>query len=50
MIVFNYEHTPGAGSPRRPADVRPKVLEAALVEGYNNRHGTAYTKLSDLLR
>jgi predicted outer membrane repeat protein len=50
VIVFNYEHTPGAGSPRRPADVRPEVLEAALVEGYNNRHGTAYTKLSDLLR
>lgn len=49
-IVFNYEHTPGVASPRRPADVRREVLEAAVIEGYNHRHGTAYTKISDLLR
>ena len=47
VIVYNYEHAPGAVSPRRRADVDVTRLKAAIVEGYNSRHGEA---LADFTR
>jgi hypothetical protein len=38
VIVGNYEDTPGVKSPRTASDVRPDVLKAAVLEGYNHRH------------
>ncbi|MFE0959995.1 hypothetical protein [Streptomyces fungicidicus] len=40
VIVWNYEHTPGVTSPRAVADVQPAILQAAVLEGSNERHGT----------
>ena len=39
VIAFNYENTPGVPSPRIVGDVRGDVLRAAMVEGWNVRHG-----------
>ncbi|MFB6888019.1 BTAD domain-containing putative transcriptional regulator [Kitasatospora sp. NPDC056327] len=49
-VVWNYEHTPGVPSPRSAADVRPAVLEAALLEHTRTRHGTAVARFDQLLR
>jgi hypothetical protein len=49
VIVFNYEHSPGNPSPRTVEDVDVAVLEAAVVEGSNNRHGEAVSDFRDLL-
>ena len=49
VIAFNYEHTPGVASPRRLADVRMDVLDRAVVEGFNIRHGEGEVGLDDLL-
>jgi hypothetical protein len=43
VIVFNYENTPGVASPREAADVDLEVLRAALIEGWNVRHGDDVT-------
>jgi hypothetical protein len=49
VIVFNYEHSPGNPSPRTVEDVDVAVLEAAVVEGSNNRYGEAVFDFRDLL-
>jgi hypothetical protein len=49
VIVFNYEHSPGNPSPRTVEDVDVAVLEAAVLEGSNNRYGEAVSDFRDLL-
>jgi hypothetical protein len=49
VVVWNYEHTPGVGSPRRFEDVRSDVLKAAIVSGSNTRYGTQVTTFDQLL-
>lgn len=46
VIVYNYEHAPGAISPRRPEEVDRQRLSAAVLEGFNARYGTRETELS----
>jgi hypothetical protein len=50
VIVFNYEHTPGVESPRLLEDVDTAVLEAAVVEGSNERYGADKTDFESLLQ
>ncbi|GLF98842.1 BTAD domain-containing putative transcriptional regulator [Streptomyces yaizuensis] len=50
VVVWNYEHTPGAVSPRDVADVRTDVLKAAVLENTRTRHGTGVTEFDQLLR
>ena len=50
VIVFNYEHSPGEPSPRRIEDVDVRLLEAAILEGFNNRYGEENTDFRTLLR
>ena len=49
VIAFNYEHSSGSPSPRTVDDVDVAVLEAAVLEGSNNRHGEAASHFRDLL-
>ncbi|MFE7133063.1 BTAD domain-containing putative transcriptional regulator [Streptomyces sp. NPDC057638] len=49
VITWNYEHTPGARSPRGLAAVRLDILRAAVLEGSNSRHGTSVTEFRQLL-
>lgn len=49
VIVFNYEQTPGAESPRILSDVNLSILKAAVLEGYRERHGGNITDFSKLL-
>ncbi len=49
VIAFNYENSPGNPSPRRSADVDVGVLQAAVVEGSNNRYGEAVSNFQELL-
>ena len=49
VIVFNYEHSPGNPSPRTVDDVDVAVLEAAVLEGSNNRYGEAVSDFRKLL-
>ncbi|MFD7688359.1 peptidoglycan-binding protein [Streptomyces sp. NPDC059781] len=39
VVVWNYEHTPGAASPRRVEDVNAETLKAAVVKAFETRHG-----------
>ena len=48
VIVANYEAAPGVTSPRRAEEVKLDVLTAAVLEGYNNRHGTAHSDVARL--
>ncbi|MEU9112423.1 hypothetical protein AB0D04_11660 [Streptomyces sp. NPDC048483] len=50
VIVFNYEHSPGNPSPRQLEDVDIAVLEAAVLEGFNNRYAREETNFSSLLK
>lgn len=50
VIVYNYEHAPGATSPRKMADVDLALLARAVVEGHNKRYGEAATDLQSLLQ
>ncbi|GAA4489073.1 hypothetical protein GCM10023094_50030 [Rhodococcus olei] len=50
VIVFNYEHSSGNPSPRRIDDVDFAVLEAAVIEGFNVRHGEQNTSFESLLK
>lgn len=50
VIVWNYEHAPGASSPRRVADVDIDRLRAAVLEGYNERYGEAARHFQTLIR
>jgi len=49
VIVFNYEHSPGNPSPRREEEVDFAVLEAAVLEGSNNRYGETVPEFQQLL-
>ena len=49
VVVWNYEHTPGLPSPRRDWEVDPLALEAAVLAGFNQRHGVAERRFADLL-
>jgi hypothetical protein len=49
VIAFNYEHSQGKPSPRRVEDVRPGVLEAAVIQGWNVRYGQKVKTFGDLL-
>ncbi|MFF3556119.1 BTAD domain-containing putative transcriptional regulator [Streptomyces tsukubensis] len=50
VVVWNYEHTPGATSPRDVADVHTDVLKAAVLENTRTRHGTQVTEFDQLLK
>jgi hypothetical protein len=50
VIVWNYEHAPGASSPRSVDEVDLRRLRAAVVEGYNTRYGEAVTDFQRLTR
>lgn len=50
VIVFNYENSPGVPSPRRLEDVRFAILEVAVVDGFNNRHGEHNAGFGSLLK
>jgi hypothetical protein len=50
VIVFNYEHSPGEPSPRRTEDVSTGLLEASVLEGFNNRYAQQETAFSGLLK
>jgi hypothetical protein len=50
VIVWNYEHAPGARSPRRVAGVNLDLLKAFIVEGYNTRHGTTARSFAEVAR
>jgi uncharacterized protein with PIN domain len=50
VIVWNYEHGPGASSPRNIAEVDLARLKAAVVEGYNTRYGESVTDFQRLVR
>lgn len=49
VIAYNYEHTPSTQSPRKVEDVNTTVLQAAIIEGYNNRHGASATDLAEII-
>ncbi|WP_378737006.1 hypothetical protein [Nocardia brasiliensis] len=50
VIVFNYEHSPGNPSPRSIDDVDFAVLEAAILDGFNNRYGEQNTNFQTLTK
>jgi hypothetical protein len=50
VIVWNYEHAPGASSPRNVAEVDLSRLRAAVVEGYNTRYGESVTDFQRLVQ
>lgn len=50
VIVWNYEHTPGIPSPRHPSAVDARLLKAAILEGFNGRHGTAEREFQGIVR
>ncbi|MGJ7037592.1 hypothetical protein J2Y63_000828 [Shinella sp. BE166] len=49
VIVYDYESSPGAQSPRRNEDVDQAILTAAIIKGYNARHATSATALSQII-
>lgn len=49
VIAHNYEHNPEVSSPRTVEEVHTGVLEAAILEGSNNRYGEQITNFADLL-
>jgi hypothetical protein len=50
VIVWNYEHAPDARSPREVSDVNLDLLKAAIVEGFNTRHGTTARTFADIVQ
>jgi hypothetical protein len=50
VIVWNYEHAPGASSPRDISEVDFALLRAAVVQGYNERHGETVEDFQSLLQ
>jgi hypothetical protein len=49
VIAWNYEHAPGATSPRSESDVDLALLKAAVLEGHNERYGEAVTDFDKLV-
>ena len=48
VIVYNYESSPGARSPRRVEDIDRTVMVAAILKGFNERYGSGATELSQV--
>lgn len=48
VIVYDYESTAGVQSPRKVEEVGQDVLTAAVLKGYNARHGASARNLSDI--
>ena len=48
VIVYDYESTAGVQSPRKAEDVKADVLTAAVLKGYNARHGVSARDLSQI--
>jgi hypothetical protein len=49
VIVFNYEHTTGVSSPRKPEDVNMPSLKRAILDGYNGRYGENLNDVKSLI-
>jgi hypothetical protein len=49
VIVGFYEHSPGNSSPRRLEDVNFTLLEASVVNAFNERYGQEVTDFESLL-
>jgi hypothetical protein len=49
VIAWNYEHAPGATSPRSESDVDLALLKAAILEGHNERYGEAVADFETLV-
>ncbi|MEV0330882.1 hypothetical protein AB0H63_31165 [Micromonospora echinospora] len=50
VIWWNYTRTPDVAAPRHVAEVRPDVLKAAILQGYNARHGTRVEEFEQILK
>ena len=50
VIVYKYEHTPGAHSPRSAAEVDRNVLKAAVLAASKERYGEAPSSFESLLQ
>lgn len=50
VIVWNYEHAPGATSPRDLVETDFELLRTAVTEGYNERYGTEVAYFAELLQ
>jgi hypothetical protein len=50
VIVWNYEHAPGASSPRDVSEVNFALLRSAVVQGYNERYGENVGDVESLLQ
>lgn len=50
VIVWQYEHSPGATSPRTDSDVMETTLQSAVVSAFNERYGTAFSRFEDVLQ
>lgn len=42
VIAYNYEHAAGASAPSKVDPADPARLKAAVLEGYNERHGSTF--------
>jgi hypothetical protein len=49
VIAFDYEHSPGARSPRSAAEVDVNLLKASILAGHNERYGETVKNFDDLL-
>lgn len=47
VIVYNYEHAAGASAPSKVDPVDPARLKAAVLDGYNGRHGSRFGYVKD---
>jgi predicted outer membrane repeat protein len=50
VIVWNYEHSNGVDSPRKPSHVKLNELKSAIVGGYNTRYAISISRFEDLLQ
>jgi predicted outer membrane repeat protein len=50
VIVWQYEHTPGAASPRNDSDIVQATLQSAVVSAFNERYGTMFSRWEDVLQ
>jgi hypothetical protein len=50
VIVWNYEHAPGASSPRDISEVDFDLLRAAVVQAYNERYDETVEDFQSLLQ
>lgn len=50
VIAYNYEHAAGAPAPSKVDPVNPARLKAAVLEGYNERHGSTFGYVKDFTK